>query len=42
MQFTLFFNMQLKSGRGRGLTCMTFEKYPYYIEHVPEEMPFPL
>ena len=24
-----FFNMQLKSGRGSGLTCMTFRKSPY-------------
>ena len=31
-----FFNMQLKSGRGRGFTCMTFGKCPHYIEHVPE------
>ena len=40
MQFTLFFNMQLKSGRGRGFTCMTFRKCPYYNEHVTEKMPF--
>ena len=35
MQFTLF-NMQLKSGRGRGFTCMMFGKCPYYNEHFPE------
>ena len=42
MRFTLFFNMQLKFGRGRDFTCMTFGKCPYYIEHVPEQMPFAL
>ena len=36
MQFTLSFNMQPKSGRGSGFTCMTFGKCSYYIEHVPE------
>ena len=34
--------MQLKSGRGRGFTCMTLGKCSYYIEHVPEWMPFSL
>ena len=27
MQFTLFFNIQLKLGRGRAFTCMTIGKY---------------
>ena len=40
MQFTLLFNIQLKSAKSRGFTCMTFGKHPYYIEHVPEQMPF--
>ena len=31
-----FFNMQLKSGTGRGFTCMTFGKCPHFIEHVLE------
>ena len=31
-----FFIRQLKLGRGRGFTCMTFGKCPRYIEHVPE------
>ena len=30
--------MQLKSGKGRGFTSITFGKCPYYIEHVPEQM----
>ena len=33
---SLFFNMQLKLGRGRDFNCMTFGKCPYYIEYVPE------
>ena len=28
--------IQLKSGRDRDFTCMTFGKRPYYIEHVSE------
>ena len=33
-------NMQLKSGSGRGFTCMTFGKCPYQNELVPEQRPF--
>ena len=32
--------MQLKSGRSRCFTCMSFGKCPHHIENVPEWMPF--
>ena len=35
-----FFNMQLKAGRGRGFTCMTFGKCPHYIERVQNRSHF--
>ena len=37
---SLFFNMQLKSGRGRDFPCTTFRKCPCYNECVPEQIPF--
>ena len=40
MQFTLFFNMQLKSGKGRGFTWMTFEKCLYYLNMFQNRCPF--